>query len=343
MTVQGSSQREYLMDVLTTDDVPRQQRLEYWTDAICEVFVHLECDAEQLHGGDFFGHILRHRLAHLRLSQVDSAAQRVLRTKRLISRANEDFFLVSVQRQGTGVIMQDGRQAVLKPGDFALYDSTRPYELHFDDSFEQMVLMLPGDLLRSHIRNSEMLTATAVSGRQGAGHLLISMIETLKKDIDLLQPASAAAIADGAVNILVAGLRTLPAAKERSLPNMTRYHIARVKAFVDANLTNPDLGIAHIAQALQLSEAHLHRLFRCEETGLGHYIWSSRLEACRKDLGDPKLSRLAISAVAFKWGFSDAGHFSRAFRSRFGISPRQYRDATMDVSTSTRDPAGTDQ
>jgi hypothetical protein len=52
MTVQGSSQREYLMDVLTTDDVPRQQRLEYWTDAICEVFVHLECDAEQLHGGD---------------------------------------------------------------------------------------------------------------------------------------------------------------------------------------------------------------------------------------------------------------------------------------------------
>ena len=36
-----------------------------------------------------------------------------------------------------------------RPGDFALYDSTRPYQLLFDDDFEQIVLKLPGERLRS--------------------------------------------------------------------------------------------------------------------------------------------------------------------------------------------------
>ena len=56
--------------------------------------------------------------------------------------------LDSIQTAGTGRISQDGRSTELHPGDFALYDSTRPYELAFDDDFQQYVLMLPGPTLR---------------------------------------------------------------------------------------------------------------------------------------------------------------------------------------------------
>ena len=66
------------------------------------------------------------------------------RTPALIARASEDYFLVSIQTQGRGVVSQDGRDAVLAPGDFALYDSTRPYQLTFDGPFQQFVLKLPG-------------------------------------------------------------------------------------------------------------------------------------------------------------------------------------------------------
>jgi hypothetical protein len=38
---------------------------------------------------------------------------------------------------------------VLAPGDFALYDSTRPYQLTFDGAFQQFVLKLPGPTLRT--------------------------------------------------------------------------------------------------------------------------------------------------------------------------------------------------
>ena len=78
---------------------------------------------------------------------MTATAQIVRRTPAKIARASEDYFLVSIQTEGRGVVSQDGRDAVLAPGDFALYDSTRPYTLTFDGPFQQIVLMLPGKTL----------------------------------------------------------------------------------------------------------------------------------------------------------------------------------------------------
>src|SRR5919206_141478 len=63
-------------------------------------------------------------LATLELSGVTATAQHVRRTPSLIAAAAEDYFLVSIQTDGAGALVQDGRTAVLAPGDFALYDST---------------------------------------------------------------------------------------------------------------------------------------------------------------------------------------------------------------------------
>src|SRR4029453_5483843 len=97
-----------------------------------------------------------------------------------------------------------GRTAELQPGDFALYDSTRPYELRFDGPFQQYVLMLPGPALRAELRGAPALTAPAVPGARGAGHLMIEMIRTLAADVDVLEPAAATAVAQGVEHILVA-------------------------------------------------------------------------------------------------------------------------------------------
>jgi hypothetical protein len=45
------------------------------------------------------------------------------------------------------MVVQDGREVRLGPGDFACYDSTRPYTLSFGDAFEQLVLHMPRALL----------------------------------------------------------------------------------------------------------------------------------------------------------------------------------------------------
>lgn len=315
-----------MTQLFSTDAVPRDQRLAYWTDMICNVYVQLGCDpVRERPAGDFTGSIRRHALPSLDVSVVNSGAQSVMRTPGHIARSTDDYFLVGIQTAGRGVVRQDGRDAVLAAGDFALYDSTRPYQLLFDDAFEQIVLKLPGERLRSELRQTEALTATTVSGREGAGHLLISMIRTLREDIDALQPASALAVANGVLSILVAGLQTLPAARSPGLSHLAAYHLARIKRCIDEQLADPALSVSSLAAELGLSVSQIHRVFRSEPLTPAQYIWERRLEACSRDLREPRLAGRTVSEIAYGRGFNDAAHFSRVFRDRFGCSPREWR------------------
>lgn len=309
---------------ISTAQVAAASRLAFWTDLVCDTFVQLQCEAPA--GVDRVeGEIVADELATLRLSRVTATAQQVRRTPGLIARASADHFLVSIQTRGRGVVSQDGRDALLGPGDFALYDSTRPYQLSFDDAFQQIVLMLPGPTLRTALRDTERLTATTVRGDRGAGHLMIGMIRTLAADIDALAPESAAAVADSVLQILVAGLAALPAAKTAPVSQLTAYHREQIKALVRARLADPELSVARIAQALRVSPSTLHRAWAGEPCSLSDWIWSQRLDAARRDLCDPARSASSVSEIGFAWGFSDAAHFSRAFRARFGCSPRELR------------------
>lgn len=308
----------------STASVEPSQRLAYWTDAVCATYVQLDCEAA---GGrrSIDGDIASGKLAGLSLSRVVSTPQVVRRTPARIAQASEDYFLVSIQARGEGLVSQDGRTARLGPGDFALYDSTRPYELRFDGSFQQYVLQLPGPTLRTALRDTTALTATTVSGQRGAGHLMIGMIRTLVADIDTLAPPSAHAVAESVTQILIAGLSGLPAARQTPVPQLMAYHRERIKAAVRARLRDPALNVASLAAQLQASPSTLHRAWAGEVCGLSEWIWAQRLDAILQDLCAAHHAARSVSEIAYSWGFSDAAHFSRAFRRRFGRTAREVR------------------
>lgn len=312
-----------MSNVVTTAGVEPGHRLAYWIDLICDTYVQLECDAPPDAG--IQGEIVAHRLSTLELSRVTASAQTVRRTPAKIRQATEDYLLVSLQTRGRGVITQDGRDAVLGQGDFALYDSTRPYTLTFDDDFQQIVLMMPGPSLRTALRDTQRLTARRVSGERGAGHLMIAMIGTLAQDIGTLAPASATAVADSVTRIVVAGLASLPGAAPAPVSALTAYHRERIKTLVRERHRDPGFGVAQIASTLRLSPSSVHRAWAGEACSISDWIWSLRLDSARADLCDPALSARSISNIAFACGFNDAAHFSRAFRARFGCAPRDLR------------------
>lgn len=311
---------------LSTAQVAPADRLAYWTDLVCDAYVQLGCDAPP-GARSIDGEIVTDRLATLELSRVTASAQLVTRTPAHIRRSAEDYFLVSIQTRGQGVITQDGREAQLGPGDFALYDSTRPYTLRFDADFQQIVLMLPGPTLRTALRDTSRLTATRVCGDRGAGHLMIAMIGTLAQQLGTLAPASATAVADGVTQILIAGLSSLPGAGAAApaCTSLTSYHRERIKALVRERHRDPAFGVGEIAAALRVSPSTLHRAWAGEAASLSDWIWACRLDSARADLLDPAQARRSVSQIAYACGFNDAAHFSRAFRGRYGCAPRELR------------------
>lgn len=315
--------------LLTTDAVDARERLAYWNEAVSDAYVRLDTTAP---GADVVGDIRVDSLATLELSRVTATAQHVRRTPSLIATAAEDYFLVSIQTRGTGVLDQDGRTAVLHPGDFALYDSTRPYDLRFADAFQQYVLMLPGPTLRSQLRAPADVTARRVRGSRGAGHLMIEMIRTLAADVGVLEPAAAVAVARSVEHIVVAGLSSLVPDAPVPEPELAARR-EQIKACARARLRDPGLTVAAIAAQLHASVSTLHRAFAGEPCSIAEWIWGERLDGVRADLCDPALRHRTISDLAFSWGFVDASHFSRAFRARFGCTAREVRSAQAGGST----------
>jgi AraC-like DNA-binding protein len=80
-----------------------------------------------------------------------------------------------------------------------------------------------------------------------------------------------------------------------------------------------------IAAENHVSLRYLHKLFETQQMTVAGWIRQRRLERCRRDLRDPALSHLPVSAIAARSGLIDAAHFSRVFRAAYGISPSEYR------------------
>jgi AraC-like DNA-binding protein len=101
--------------------------------------------------------------------------------------------------------------------------------------------------------------------------------------------------------------------------------MVRVKALIEELLPDFALDTAMIARRAGLSARYLNGLFGEEGTSLMRYIWRRRLERCAKDLCDPRRAGERVAEIAFRWGFNDASHFSRAFKQQFGCAPGEFR------------------
>ncbi|HVL82914.1 MAG TPA: hypothetical protein VM367_01270, partial [Pseudonocardia sp.] len=100
-------------------------RLDVWRDLIREHFVALDIDADR--DATFAGAVRSTELGHLKVASVDSRTQGCHRTPGLARRDSQVYLQVGLVARGEAVLRQDGREAALRPGDFAIYETDRPF------------------------------------------------------------------------------------------------------------------------------------------------------------------------------------------------------------------------
>jgi AraC-like DNA-binding protein len=99
----------------------------------------------------------------------------------------------------------------------------------------------------------------------------------------------------------------------------------RIANHVSTNIDDPELSIGAIAAAIGCSRRYLHKAFDAEPETLSEMIWRSRLERCASKLRSAAMADRSITEIAFSSGFNSSPHFSRAFRARYGMAPRDWR------------------
>lgn len=308
---------------LTTAGVIESKRFALWQDAVCETFVQLDC--EPVSNRPFVGEIVTAQAGEVNFSRVRSREHKVFRTPQRIRQANQETILVSLQLSGTGWVWQDGREARLESGDFACHDSTRPYSLSFTDDFEQLVLHMPREILVRRIGQTEHFTARPVRATSPIGAVISPFLHQLASGVADFEPVTARRLSEISLALITTAFGELVAQQEKGQSWARTSLLYRAKALIEENLHDPSLSPENVARALRISLRYLQDLFHSEKTTVSNWIWSRRLEKCRRDLSDPLLSSKDISQIAFDCGFSDFAHFSRRYKAEFLVSPSEFR------------------
>lgn len=311
----------------TTDDSPGYRRLALWQDIVCDVFVGLDCRSDL--GSAFRGSVTQALLGKAVCSEVCSDQQHVYRTPSRIARSDQDFVLIALGNRGDGGVAQDGRETVIHSGEFALYDTTRPYELKFNGAFTQTIFKVPREMLQRRLGATETLTAISFGAEAPLERLAYDFIFRLCQSADRLAPGNAAVLSEQAVDLLAMALSERLG--KTSLPSSTHRSalLYRLKAHIRARLSDPDLSPAETAAALGISPRYVNDLLADEDMSFQRYVLAERLAQCRRDLASPVLAHRHISEIAFAWGFNDLSHFGRVFREHFGMSPRDFRQSQL--------------
>jgi AraC-like DNA-binding protein len=324
---------------LTTAAVDARDGFDYWNDAVSSTFVPLDCRAPVR--ATFRGEIVNVSVGDVQFTKVTAAAHEVRRTRATIARNDPGLLKACVQLRGSGRISQDGRQAELQPGDLTIYDTSRPYTLSFDGeaAFGTLVVMFAGEELGLSPDDVRRVTAIRVGGHDGLGAvispLLVSLAETTGAESDVLSPR----LARNVLSLLETMYRERAGAGPGEPERMSTARLIAIQDWLERRLGDPELSPESIAAAHHISLRYLHRLFAAEQTSVSRWVKERRLEACRRDLGDPSLVRFSVAAIAARWGILDAAAFSRSFRTAFGLSPREYRMRTLGTGTQAPAPA----
>ena len=274
----------------------------------------------------FRGRVESASLGTVELVDVTASSCRARRTRNLIRRSAPEYLKVGLQVHGCCVLSQDGREAALAPGDFAVHDPTRPYQVKVNDAFRMLVVIFPRKLLRLPPARLGQLTARRVSGRQGLGALVSPFMVGLGRRLDAGNLTGSIHLSDAILDMFAASFAEQLACEREIDPEARRRGLVlRIHAFIEDRLHDPGLDLATIAAAHHISVRYLQKLFEDEGETVTGWIRTRRMEHCRRDLADARFAELPVSSVAARWGLLDAAHFSRLFKATYGLSPREYR------------------
>ncbi len=315
------------MRIWEADRRPEEQQFAYWREVLCEAFVSLD-PVIKPHAQPFLGRVHSQDLYQTAQTQICSRGQFINRRWEEIRRNPVEYCFANFQLEGSCVVRQDGQETLIRPGGFAVVDSTRPYYLDFREDWRVLSFRIPRNQLVSRLASPRQTMANAVDGQSGLG----LVASRFARSLDQVNTSASIDVQEGLSTTLTSIIAltlgaTLESQERDRLPVRDAFRRA-IETYIGDHLADPLLGPDAIAVRFGVSRRTIYTLFEEAPLSVSGLIRELRLLRCARDLqaqGAP-----GILTVALRWGFNDASHFSRLFKSRFGVSPREFISRTGD-------------
>lgn len=269
-------------------------------------------------GDEFAGQIREHQDGALKLSFVDARQARLYRTPQEVAAGEGGKYFAVFQLDGTAGMAQGDSKVLLSAGDITLIDASRPSDFTYSENSRQLSLILPSQLVEQTLRFSQVQCGHRIAATSPIAMLSHRLILDATH-----QQCLSGAESEATLEAIVSLLRPAISHSEACTDVHERL-FRKTLGFIDEHIRSEDLCPEWLAREVGMSTRGLYRMFARKGLVVARYIKNRRLDLCAESLRQSRTEQ-KLSVLGYSWGFSDSSYFSTAFKSRFGISPGEYR------------------
>ncbi|HZX85966.1 MAG TPA: helix-turn-helix domain-containing protein [Reyranella sp.] len=308
--------------LFTTSRLRPRDQFEAWHESISVIF-DVAPPAEHQPDSGFAATVRGWHLGGLLISQVDFDGQRFVRDRRKTIADGLDHYLVQLYATG-GLVGEAGDQGrVLNGGDVQILDLTQSNVTQAAPS-GTVAIVVPRETLDQALSAPGDLHGLILRGHSGMGGLLGDYMHSLVSRAESMTLAEAPLVAQATTEMIAACFQSSAETTERARAAIDQTMRQRIQRHISAHLDSPALGAEALCAQFRISRSQLYRLFE-PLGGVAHYVQEQRVTRACAELCNPAHDHRRIYEIAFALGFSSEAHFSRVFRSTFGLSPSDVR------------------
>ncbi|WP_145692558.1 helix-turn-helix transcriptional regulator [Rhodococcus rhodochrous] len=229
-----------------------------------------------------------------------------------------EYAALLIVHHGTETLEQAGATVDVRAGTAVLWDGVRPAECFSAAELVKTTMFIPRALLADAVPHLDSAFGHTIEDSSSL-RLLTDWLNVSMRQ-SALDPHSACTAGRMALDLLYSAL----ASSRNETRGSREVLLLQIKNFLDRNLADVDLTLDTVARANAVSVRYLHVLFQSTGETAREYLRRRRLERAQHLLvgSGPEVS---VAEVAVRCGFDSPSSFSRAYRARYGMPPREAR------------------
>lgn len=237
----------------------------------------------------------------------------------------EPHVFLGLQESGVSRFTQGGRQAEIRPRDIVILENAKPYTVSFRSPVNTVSVCVPTKVLGLPSSLLDQITAVRLGPERPAADVAAAFFSRLVRNQTALGETDASLFAQPCIELIRALVTTGLGREDLAREPLHHSLLERVMTYIRLHLAEEDLSAARIAAEHHVSVRQLYLVLSQAGISLGDWVRTQRLNECRRELASSTHQFMTIEAIAYRWGFASAPHFSRVFKATYGMSPREWR------------------
>ncbi|HEY8554786.1 MAG TPA: helix-turn-helix domain-containing protein [Burkholderiales bacterium] len=306
------------------------QKFEAWRSVLADVFGPFELRA--MSHERFHARVRCFRRAQLQFNDISYCWQIGERTRGNIAQLPQESYLLTRPIEGRLRVERGGREFTLRPGFLYLFNQSLPFRFISGPGYHSVSVSVPAAALRLREPRIGPVYRIAIGDETPGGRLLSDYMDHLAAGMHRWPDVQALGLSERLLDLIVLLMvqpgRAPAAAGDTAVKAAQR---ERAIAYIQAHLGEDDLDPQRIARACGISVRYLHQIFAAGGLAVEDFVYAQRLRKCRELLADPQQRGKSIAQLAYQVGFRHPAHFSRLFKARYGVSPREFRASSCSA------------